>query len=61
MVLLATTIKILINKRRRRRYCHKNVTPWFWVNPVFIRRSESGCFQNLTENMRKAKREMYFM
>ena len=57
-LLLAVAIKVIINRRHRRDF--QNVRRRFWVNPTFTQRNVSGFFVNLTEEMRKDDREMYF-
>ena len=59
-LLLAVAIKVMINRRRRRRYDFQNVKRRFWINLIFTRRNVSGFFVNLIEEMRKDNREMYF-
>ena len=53
-------LKVIINRRRCRGYDFQNVRRRFWVNPIFTRRNVSRFFVNLTEEMRKGNREMYF-
>ena len=55
-LLLAVAIKVIINRRCRRRYDFKNFSRRFWVNPIFTRRNVSVFFVNLTEEMRKDDR-----
>ena len=59
-LLLAVAIKVIINRRRRRRYDFQNVRRRFWVNPIFTRRNVSVFFVNLIQEMRKGDRDMYF-
>ena len=59
-LLLAVAIQVMINRRRRRRYDFRNVRRRFWINSVFSRRNVSVFFVNLTEEMRKDDREIYF-
>ena len=59
-LLLAVAIKVIINRRRRRRFDFQNVRRRFWVNPIFTRRNVSVFFVNLIQEMRKGDRQMYF-
>ena len=59
-LLLAVAIKVIINRRHRRRYDFQNVRRRFWVNPIFTRRNVSVFFVNLIQEMPKGDREMYF-
>ena len=59
-LLLAVAIKVIINRRRRRRFDFQNVRRRFWVNPIFTRRNVSVFFVNQIQEMRKGDRDMYF-
>ena len=50
-LLLAVAIKVIINRRRRRRFDFQNVRRRFWVNPIFTRRNVSVFFVNLIQEM----------
>ena len=59
-LLLAVAIKVIINRRCRRKYDFQNVRRRFWMNPIFTQKNVSEFFVNLIEEMRKDDREMYF-
>ena len=59
-LLLAVATKVIINRRRPRRYDFQNVRRRFWVNLIFTRRNISGFFVNVIEEIQKDGREMYF-